>query len=82
MLTELKYRTFNQLLEDVSVDFSMYALENMIEPQQLIKVVQRVNYDLGLRINMTKEVVLDIVNSCVVAILLHNQLFLVHIERM
>ena len=63
MLTELKYRTFNQLLEDVSVDFSMYALENMIEPQQLIKVVQRVNYDLGLRINMTKEVVLDIVNS-------------------
>lgn len=63
MLTELKYRTFNQLLEDVSVDFSMYALENMIEPQQLIKVVQRVNYDLGLRINMTKEVVLDIINS-------------------
>jgi hypothetical protein len=63
MLTELRYRTFNQLLEDVSVDFSMYALENMIEPQQLIKVVQRVNYDLGLRINMTKEVVLDIVNS-------------------
>lgn len=63
MLTELKYRTFNQLLEDVSVDFSMYALENMIEPQQLIKVVQRVNYDLGVRINMTKEVVLDIVNS-------------------
>jgi hypothetical protein len=63
MLTELKYRTFNQLLEDVSVDFSMYALENMIEPQQLIKVVQRVNYDLGLRINKTKEAVLDIVNS-------------------
>jgi hypothetical protein len=62
MLTELKYRTFNQLLEDVSVDFSMYALENMIEPQQLIKVVQRVNYDLGLRINMTKEVVLDVIN--------------------
>lgn len=63
MLTELKYRTFNQLLEDVSVDFSMYALENMIEPQQLIKVVQRVNYDLGLRINKTKEAVLDVVNS-------------------
>lgn len=63
MLTELKYRTFNQLLEDVSVDFSMYALENMIEPQQLIKVVQRVNYDLGLKINKTKEVILEIDNS-------------------
>lgn len=62
MLTELKYKTFNQVLEDVSVDFFMYSLENMIEPQQLIKVVQRVNYDLGLRINMTKEAVIDIEN--------------------
>ena len=62
MLTELKYKTFDELLEDVSVDFSMYSLENMIEPQQLIKVVQRVNYDLGLRINMTKEAVIDIEN--------------------
>jgi len=63
MLTELKYKTFDELLEDVSVDFSMYSLENMIEPQQLIKVVQRVNYDLGLRINMTKEAVLEISNN-------------------
>lgn len=63
MLTELKYKTFDELLEDVSIDFSMYSLENMIEPQQLIKVVQRVNYDLGLRINMTKETVLDISNK-------------------
>ena len=44
-----KFRTFDQLLEDVSVDFSTYALEGMIEPQQLIKVATRVNYDLGLR---------------------------------
>lgn len=63
MLTELKYKTFDELLEDVSVDFSMYSLEGMIEPQQLIKVVQRVNYDLGLRINMTKEALLDVRNS-------------------
>lgn len=55
-----KYRTFNQLLEDVSIDFSNYALEGMIEPQQLIKVATRVNYDLGLRIHRTKEEVLDI----------------------
>jgi hypothetical protein len=55
-----KYRTFDQLLEDVMVDFSTYALEGMIEPQQLIKVATRVNYDLGLRIHRTKEVVLDI----------------------
>jgi len=65
MLTELKYKTFDELLEDVSVDFSMYSLEGMIEPQQLIKVVQRINYDLGLRIFKTKEEVLDIENSLV-----------------
>lgn len=55
-----KYRTFSQLMEDVSIDFSTYALEGMIEPQQLIKVATRVNYDLGLRIHRTKEVVIDI----------------------
>jgi hypothetical protein len=55
-----KYRTFSQLMEDVSIDFSNYSLEGMIEPQQLIKVATRVNYDLGLRIHRTKETVLDI----------------------
>ena len=58
-----KYRTFDQLLEDVSVDFNTYALEGMIEPQQLIKVATRVNYDLGLRIHRTKETVLDVEHS-------------------
>ena len=58
-----KYRTFDQLLEDVTVDFSTYALEGMVEPQQLIKVATRVNYDLGLRIHRVKETVLDIEHS-------------------
>lgn len=56
----LKYRTFDQLLEDVSIDLNTFALENMIEPQQLIKVVRKLNYDLGLRINQQKEVILDV----------------------
>jgi hypothetical protein len=56
----LKYRTFDQLLEDVTVDLNSFALENMIEPQQLIKLVKKLNYDLGLRINQTKEAVLDV----------------------
>ena len=55
-----KYRTFTQLMEDVSIDFSTYALEGLIEPQQLIKVATRVNYDLGLKIHKTKEVIIDI----------------------
>jgi hypothetical protein len=56
----LKYRTFNQLLEDVTVDLNTFALENMIEPQQLIKLAKKLNYDLGLRINQQKEVLLDV----------------------
>jgi hypothetical protein len=56
----IKYRTFEQLLEDVSIDFSTYALEGMIEPQQLIKVAMRVNFDLGLRIQKTKQTILDV----------------------
>lgn len=56
----LKYRTFDQLLSEVSMDFQNLDLENYIEPHQLIKVAKRVNYDLGLRIMMTKEALLDV----------------------
>lgn len=56
----IKYRTFEQLLEDVSIDFSSYALEGMIEPQQLIKIAMRVNFDLGVRIQKSKQIILDI----------------------
>ena len=56
----LKYRTFDQLLDDVQVDFQNLSLQNMIEPQQLIKVVKRVSNDLGLRIFMTKEALLEV----------------------
>jgi hypothetical protein len=56
----LKYRTFDQLLEDVTIDLHTFALENMIEPQQLIKLARKINYDLGLRINQTKEDVLEV----------------------
>lgn len=56
----LRYRTFDQLLEDVSVDMNTFALENMIEPQTLIKLVKKINYDLGLRVNQTKEIILEV----------------------
>lgn len=60
MKTELKYRTFDELLADVSTDFKLYSNEGLIEPAELIKVAQRVNYDLGLRINKTKETIIDV----------------------
>lgn len=56
----LKYRTFDQLLDDVKIDFKNYTLEDMIDPQTLISVVRKMNYELGLRIQKTNEVVLDV----------------------
>lgn len=56
----LKYKTFDQLLSEVMVDFKNYTLENMIEPQELIKVARRINYDLGLRICRTNEAILEV----------------------
>lgn len=60
MNTQLLYRTFDELLQEVGTDFVMYNNENLIEPAQLIKVAQRVNYDLGLRIHGTKETILEV----------------------
>ena len=56
----LKYRTFESLLEDVKVDLKSLTTDGTIDPSQLIKVATRINYDLGLRIYMTKERVLTI----------------------
>ena len=42
MNTELKYRTLDQLLNEVAADFTTYSLEGFIEPSQLIKVVQEI----------------------------------------
>jgi hypothetical protein len=61
--TELKYKTFDELLNDVSLDFSIYSLEGMIDPAQIVKVAQRVNYELGLRIHQPKDAIIDIVNG-------------------
>ena len=59
----LIYRTFDQLLEDVTVYLNTFALENLIEPQQLIKLTKKINYDLGLRINQQKEIILDVCHN-------------------
>lgn len=60
---EIKYRTFDELLYEVNQDFSMYSAEGMIEPAQLIKVAQRVSYDLGMRIHGTRDRVLEIIKG-------------------
>lgn len=56
----LKYKMVDQLLDEVRTDFSTYHLDGKIDPQELLKVVTRVTYDLGLRVNMTKETILEV----------------------
>jgi hypothetical protein len=63
MNTQIKYRTFDELMDEVRLDFFTYEMEGMIEPSQLIKVAQKVNYDLGLRIYTEKQRVLPIVDG-------------------
>ena len=42
MNTIIKYRTFDELMDEVKTDFFTYEMEGMIEPSQLIKIAQRV----------------------------------------
>lgn len=60
MNTTVNFRTFDDLLTAVLVDFRVLDEEGMIEPAQLIKIARQVNYDLGLRINQTKETIIDV----------------------
>lgn len=58
--TELKYRTYDQLLAEIQTDFRNFYLEDLINPQDFIKIAKRVNYDLGLKVFKTHETVLEI----------------------
>lgn len=63
MLTEPKYRTFDELLAAVQGDWKSYDQEGFIDPQDMIKVAQYVNKDLSIKINATKTDILDISNG-------------------
>jgi hypothetical protein len=57
---KLKYRTFEQLMAEVQGDFETYHLEDFIKPHTLIKVAKKVNYELGLKVQKTKDIVLTV----------------------
>lgn len=59
----LKYRTFESLFSDCVSDFKKYHDNGLIDPMELIKVARRCNYELGLRIYKTKEIVIDITHG-------------------
>jgi hypothetical protein len=56
----LKYRTYDQLLADVLVDFRNYSMESLIDPQDLIKIARKLNREIGLKIYLNKERVIEI----------------------
>ena len=58
--TTIKYKTFDQAVDEVKGDFENYNLQNKIKNHQLIKVAKRCNYDLGLRIYKTKNIILQV----------------------
>lgn len=59
-LKNLSYRKFDDLLNEVYIDFPSFTREGMVEPAQLIKIAQKCNYELGLKIHGTKETMLEI----------------------
>lgn len=59
----INYITLDQLMASVEQDLEIYATENMIDRQRLIKVVKEVNADLGIKINKEQEVLLEIKNK-------------------
>jgi hypothetical protein len=56
----LQYITFDELMASVESDLSKYADHGMINRGTCIKVVQKVNADIGLKINKEKEALLSI----------------------
>jgi hypothetical protein len=62
---KLRYRTLDQLIDSVSDDWENLDRENVMEPSRLIKVVRKINKELGLRITKTKEVLISFENGMV-----------------
>ena len=60
MKKELIYRTFDELLSAVLNDMSSFDQEGLCDPQDLIKVAQRINKELSVKILRDKHIVLEI----------------------
>lgn len=63
MKTELQYRTFDDLMYSVRSDLYTLDQDNFINPQELIKIAIKINYELGLKINPSRGKMIDVVNG-------------------
>lgn len=59
-IASIKYRSFDELLDGVRIDFQAYMSQGEIDAASLIKVATHINYELGLRIYQPKETMLEI----------------------
>ena len=61
-MAQLNYITLNQLMASVESDLRNFADNGMIDRGDVIKVVRKVNADIGLKINRESTVILDVDN--------------------
>lgn len=61
----VKYRTFDQLMSAVLDDLPVLDDNNLVDSSNLIKVVRKINKELSLRVNKTKEVIVECHNGVV-----------------
>ena len=60
MKKELIYRTFDELLSTVLSDLKSQDQEGFVDPQDLIKIAQKINKELGIKILRDKHTILEI----------------------
>lgn len=58
----INYKTFETFMYDVADDLSAYDDQGYLNSDKYIKLVQKVNADLSVRINPTKETAIDVQN--------------------
>lgn len=58
--TNLRYKNFDQLMAGIESDLYTFADEGYFDRGKFIKEARRVNADLGLKINIEREEVLDV----------------------
>lgn len=61
-IRELRYRPMDQLIDSVRLDMMSFQSAGDIDTSFLIKKVQQINYELGIRIRMQKETMLEVDN--------------------
>src|SRR6478609_1843752 len=62
MAEGLKYRTFDQLINEASEDLHLFSDNNLIIPRRYIGTVRKINSDLGINIYQQKDLILPIKN--------------------